>query len=105
MTCRVDPVDLLVVEGVGSGASSYASSITTLVWLEAPPALRLARGIAGRGAAPPQWLRFMCDEEDLFRRERTRERADLVVDGTSRLSGRLSGRRVRAAPGGPLAAP
>lgn len=82
-TCEVAPVDLLVVEGVGSGASSYASSVTTLVWVEAPAQLRLARGIERDGEALlPQWRRWMADEDALFVRERTRERADLLVDGT-----------------------
>lgn len=82
-TCTVPPVDLLVVEGVGSGAASYASSITTLVWVEAPSELRLARGIERDGEALlPQWQRWMTDEEALFARERTRDRAHLVVDGT-----------------------
>lgn len=79
----VDPVALLVVEGVGSGAASYASSITTLVWVEAPRDLRLARGIARDGEGyRPQWLQWMHDEEELHRRERTRQRADMLVDGT-----------------------
>lgn len=78
----VDPVDLLVVEGVGSGASSYASLVTALVWVEAPDDVRLARGIARDGEAlRPQWERWMDAEAALFAREGTRERADLVVSG------------------------
>jgi hypothetical protein len=81
----VGPVDLLVVEGVGSGASSYASLVTTLVWVDAPADLRLARGIARDGEAlRPQWLQWMADEDALFARERTTERADVLVDGTGR---------------------
>jgi uridine kinase len=79
----VAPVDLLVVEGVGSGASAYGSLITTLVWVDAPADLRLARGIARDGEAlRAQWVRWMRAEEALFRRERTRQRADVIVDGT-----------------------
>ncbi len=80
---EVAPTDMLIVEGVGSGASSYSSAVTTLVWVEAPSDLRLARGIARDGeAVRPQWLRWMADEQALFDREHTRERADVVVDGT-----------------------
>lgn len=76
-------VDLLVVEGVGSWRSSYASWVTTLVWVEAPRDLRLARGIARDGEVlRPQWEAWLPDEEALFRQEGTREQADLVVDGT-----------------------
>ena len=79
----VEPVDLLVVEGVGSGATSYASLVTTLVWVDAPEDVRMARGIARDGEALRRhWLRWTADEDALFAREHTRERADVVVDGT-----------------------
>ena len=80
---RVEPVDLLVLEGVGSGASAYADLVTTLVWVDAPPDLRLARGIARDGEGLREhWLRWMEDEDELFLQERTRDRADMLVDGT-----------------------
>ena len=79
----VEPVDALVLEGVGSGAAAYGDAITTLVWVEAPRELRLARGIARDGEqVRPRWLQWMDDENALFARERTRQRADVVVDGT-----------------------
>ena len=79
----VDPVDTLVLEGVGSGASGYDDAITTLVWVEAPRELRIERGIARDGEAVlPKWLTWMDDEDALFARERTRQRATVVVDGT-----------------------
>ncbi|MGH3329877.1 MAG: uridine kinase family protein [Nocardioidaceae bacterium] len=82
----VEPVDTLILEGCGSGASSYRDAVTTLVWVEAPRELRLKRGIARDGEElRPQWLRWMDDEDAVFSRERTRERADVVVDGTGEL--------------------
>ncbi len=79
----VQPVDLLVVEGVGSWRGAYASWVTTLVWVDAPADLRLARGLERDGEAlRAEWEQWMVSEERLFRRERTREHADLVVDGT-----------------------
>jgi len=79
----VEPVDLLILEGVGSGASAYDDTITTLVWLEAPRDLRVARGVARDGEAVlPKWLAWMKSEDDLFDREKTRLRAHVVVDGT-----------------------
>lgn len=78
----VDPVSLLVLEGVGSGGLEYDDAITTLVWVEAPADARLARGIERDGEAlRPQWERWMVSEADHFLRQRTRERADVVVDG------------------------
>ena len=82
-TVTVEPVPLLVLEGVGSGASRFAPLQTVLVWVEAPYDLRMRRGIKRDGDAfAPHWEQWATDEEALFSRERTRERADLVVDGT-----------------------
>jgi uridine kinase len=79
----VDPVELLVVEGVGSGATSYSSWITTLVWVDAPADLGLARSVVRDGEAlRPRLLQWMRDEDTLLARERTRDRADVIVDGT-----------------------
>jgi cytidylate kinase len=73
----------LVVEGVGSGAASLAAYTTVLVWVEVDDDLRLARGLERDGAAMEQhWRRFMLDERELFDRDRSRERADVLVDGT-----------------------
>lgn len=79
----VSPVDLVVVEGVGSWRTSYASWVTTLVWVEAPRDLRLARWVARDGEAlRAHWEAWLTDETALFRREGTRERAEMVVDGS-----------------------
>lgn len=79
-TREVAPTDLLVLEGVGSGATAYQELIGCLVWVEAPGPLRLARGLARDGERlRGEWQRWMLDEERLHARERTRERADLLV--------------------------
>ena len=79
----VDPVDTLVLEGVGSGAAAYDEAITTLVWVDAPRELRVQRGVTRDGPEVlPRWLAWMDDEDALFARERTRQRATVVVDGT-----------------------
>ena len=81
-TVVVDPTPLLVVEGVGSGAARCADLTTLLVWVEAPHDLRMRRGLERDGEAfAPHWERWARDEQDLFARERTRERARLRVDG------------------------
>lgn len=78
-TVVVDPVDLLVVEGVGAGVAD-PSLVTVLVWVEAPESARLARGVARDGEAHAEHLRrWQCDEAAHFAAHRTRERADLVV--------------------------
>jgi len=78
-TVTVPPTDLLVLEGVGSGASAYASLQTALVWVEAPHDVRMRRGIERDGDAfAPYWEAWARGERELFTRERTRERADLL---------------------------
>jgi uridine kinase len=73
----------LVIEGVGSGNPVVAERVTVLVWVEADGDLRLRRGLDRDGAEmEPQWRQFMADEADLFAAHRTRERADVLVDGT-----------------------
>ncbi len=79
-TRTVAPAPLLILEGVGSAAASYDDLITLLVWLEADRDVRLARWLARDGEdARPHWADWLADEEALHTRERTRERADLVV--------------------------
>ncbi|MGN6576650.1 MAG: uridine kinase family protein, partial [Nocardioides sp.] len=90
--CEVGPVDVLVLEGVGSGPAG-GDHVSLLVWVEAPREIRLARGLERDLALPGQpsdaeglrarWLRWMADEEALHAEDRTRDRADLVVDGRS----------------------
>ena len=81
-TVLIPPAPLLVVEGVGSGSSAHADLVTVLVWVEVPFGLRMARGQERDGAdLGEHWRQWAQDEQELFSRERTRERADLVLDG------------------------
>lgn len=79
----VEPVDVLLLEGVGSGARCYDPCISALIWVEAPDDLRLARGVERDGQAMlPQLRAWMEDEAALFARDQTRARADVLVDGS-----------------------
>jgi uridine kinase len=80
-TVTVQPTDLLVLEGVGSGCRTQDDLIGVLVWVEAPYEQRLRRGIERDGEAfARHWQAWAEAEELLFARHRTRQRADLVVD-------------------------
>jgi uridine kinase len=82
-TVAVPPGPLLVLEGVGSGSRAHADLITVLAWVEAPPDLRMRRGLDRDGAAlADRWRQWALDEQLLFAREGTAARADLLVDGT-----------------------
>jgi uridine kinase len=80
----VPPCDVLVLEGVGSGSASYDAAITCLVWVDTPADVRLDRGLARDGVDQlAHWRAWQDQEAAMFARERTEERADVVVDGTS----------------------
>ena len=74
---------VLLVEGVGSGARQVQEFVSVLVWVEADREVRFARGIARDGDAYlPHWQRWAAQEEAHFAADRTRDRADLVLDTT-----------------------
>ena len=77
---RVEPGGLLVLEGTGSWSPAIAPLAGMLVWVEAESALRLRRGMARDGEQMrPHWEQWRIDEDVLFARLGTRDRADLVV--------------------------
>jgi uridine kinase len=86
----VPVTEVLVVEGCGSSRRLLDPWTTLRIWVEAPQDLRLARGLDRDGAdMAPQWHRWQRTEAALFAAERTRERADLRVDGSGTAPGRV----------------
>jgi uridine kinase len=82
-TVLVRPCALLVIEGVGSGAARFDPMRTLLVWIEAPYDERKRRGLERDGDAfEAHWEQWAKDEQAVFLRERTRDRADVLIDGT-----------------------
>jgi uridine kinase len=80
----VPVTEVLVVEGCGSSRRLLDPWTTLRIWVEAPQDLRLARGLERDGAdMAPQWHRWQRTEAAVFAAERTRERADLRVDGAA----------------------
>ncbi len=81
---RVPAVDLLILEGVGSGHWQIASRRATLVWVDADPKLCLARGLARDGdALRPQWLAWKEREGAYFSALGIQEEADIRVVTTN----------------------
>lgn len=75
---RIQPADLVVVEGVGAAGRAWSDLATTLVWMTRPDALE--RAVRRDGEANRAYLkRWHLGEQKLFARERPWERADLVV--------------------------
>ncbi len=74
--------DLILLEGVSSSRQALAQRLTLAVWLEAPRAWRLARGLERDGESMrAQWEQWMAEEDSHFATDRARDRADVIVDG------------------------
>jgi energy-coupling factor transporter ATP-binding protein EcfA2 len=81
-TILVPPAPLLVLEGVGSASARVGHLITVLAWVEVPYDLRERRGLERGGVGVAEnWRQWAVDEQEVFARERTRARADVVLDG------------------------
>lgn len=79
----VEPCEVLLVEGVGAAPAACADVVTCLVWVDTPSVVRLERGVRRDGTAlRGPLVGWRAQEEAMFARERTRQRADVVVDGT-----------------------
>lgn len=75
--------EVLLLEGVGSAPQRLAPMSSMVIWVEAPADVRLSRGRLRDGARVlPKWRAWMQHEDAEHRRERTRERADLRIDGS-----------------------
>jgi hypothetical protein len=75
---------VLLVEGCGSAPRALDPWATLRIWIEAPPGLRLARGLARDGvAAAEEWHRWTGTEAAAFAAEDTAARCDLAVDGAA----------------------
>jgi uridine kinase len=83
-TQTVDPVGLVVIEGVCALHRSLREAYDVRVWVEAPEELRLVRGVERDGEeARTQWIDvWMPRERRYVGRDRPRECAHVVVEGS-----------------------
>jgi len=72
----------LIVEGVGAGACRAAAYESVLAWMELPALVRKKRALDRDGETfAPHWDAWAAQEDAMLARERTWERADVVLDG------------------------
>ena len=74
---------IVIVEGVTCTRRETVGRLAYAVWVEAPADVRLARGLARDAAFPGAedlWRRWTYAENEFFRADRTRNRADVIVD-------------------------
>jgi len=77
----LEPPHVLIVEGVGAGARRAARFESVLAWLEAPASVRKKRALDRDGETfAPYWDMWAAQEDAMLARERTPERAGLVID-------------------------
>jgi uridine kinase len=73
---------VVLLEGVGSARRAVADRLAVAVWVETPADLRLTRGIERDGEEMRDfWHTWIAAENAHFAVDRTRDRADLIVDG------------------------
>jgi uridine kinase len=79
----IPSTDIVILEGVSSSRRGLVDRLSMAIWLETPRDQRLARGISRDGEPMrPQWDSWMAEEDAFFERDGTRDRADLIVDGS-----------------------
>lgn len=80
----VDPARPLVIEGCGALSRAARRLATYGVWLELDDASRKNRALTRDGETyAPFWERWARQEEAFSERERPRELADVVIDGST----------------------
>jgi uridine kinase len=74
---------VVILEGVTCTRRAATDRLACRIWVDAPPAVRLARGLArdtSHPGAPALWKRWMAEEAAFFALDGTRARADFVVE-------------------------
>jgi uridine kinase len=73
----------VILDGVTCTRRDTIGRISYAVWVEAPAELRLARGMARDtdfSGKEELWKQWMREEDEFFTADKTRDRADIVVD-------------------------
>ena len=71
----------VVMEGVTCMRRAVADRLAYAVWVDAPEELRLRRGLDRDGVDHRHlWVRWQAEEARFLAEDRTRERADLIID-------------------------
>ena len=79
---QVPAAPVVILEGCASAAAGIRERASLVVWVEAPVALRLERGLERDGdALEGQWLSWQEREAAHFAVDDTRAAADVRVDG------------------------
>lgn len=79
----IEPAPIVIIEGVSASRAEWAAHLSLVIWIETPREERLRRGVKRDGiAALDDWETWMAEDDVHYEHDPTRERADVVVDGT-----------------------
>jgi uridine kinase len=80
----VEPSKVVIIEGVTAARSEWSRHLSFTIWIDTPREVRLARAVERDGEdALDDWEFWMGEEDDHYQRDPTRERCDVVIDGTA----------------------
>jgi uridine kinase len=78
----VPAAPVVILEGCGSAAAGIRDRAALVTWVQAAAAVRLRRGLHRDGRAlEAQWRAWQVKEAAHFEADRTRDSADLILDG------------------------
>lgn len=80
----VEPSPIVIIEGVSSARREWSQHLSYVIWLDTPRELRLQRAVERDGEdVLDDWERWMAAEDGHYARDPTRERSDVIIDGTT----------------------
>ncbi len=78
----IEPVELLILEGVGSGQRAIREFVDTKIWIDLEPIVGLRRVLARDGnEIEAQMMGFLAAQRNHFVEEGTRDAADFHLNG------------------------
>ena len=76
----IEPADLLILEGVGSGDKSLQDELAALIWIDIDPEIGVMRVIARDGyQVEDEMKKWLGTQQEYFSQHSTREKADFIL--------------------------
>ena len=76
----LEPADLLILEGVGSGDKAIQDEFSALIWIDIDPAIGVNRVIGRDGPqVADEMNKWLGTQQEYFSQHSTREKADFIL--------------------------
>lgn len=86
----VEPVALVIIEGVSSSRIEWAEHLAFSIWVNASPKVCRDRGVSRDDVAPSDWDTAAASEAAFFASDGAYARADLIVDSSRPLDSEIT---------------